>query len=157
MGQPITVTMRAGTRPEIRFFEANRSITGMAIETYTSADEATGDRPPDVLARRLFDLGATKVTVYSNVVTVEAPASAWPELEPKARSRSSTSSSSTATTQVGRSQPGAWKRPFQRSSNSQVTLVADGSRGLHGRRPNENRHLTGSIVRGDRCSSSSCW
>ena len=36
-----------------------------------------------MLARRLFDLGATKVTVYSNVVTVEAPASAWPELEPK--------------------------------------------------------------------------
>ena len=54
MGQPITVTMRAGTRPEMRFFEANRSITGMAIETYPSADEATGDRPPDVLARRLL-------------------------------------------------------------------------------------------------------
>src|ERR1700722_2330059 len=83
MGQPITVTMRAGTRPEMRFFEANRSITGMAIETYISSDQATGARPPDVLARRLFDLGATKVTVYSNVVTVEAAASSWPELEPK--------------------------------------------------------------------------
>ena len=55
----------------------------MAIETYTSADDAAGARPPDVLARRLFDLGATKVTVYSNVVTVEAPAAAWAELEPK--------------------------------------------------------------------------
>jgi len=83
MGQPITVTMREGSRPEVRFFEANRSITGMAIELYASADEAVGDRPPDVLAKRLFDLGATKVTVYSNVVTVEAPASAWPDLEPK--------------------------------------------------------------------------
>ena len=83
MGQPITVTMRAGTRPEVRFFEANRSITGMAIELYANRDAAVGDRPPDVLARRLFDLGATKVTVYSNVVTVEAPASAWPDLEPK--------------------------------------------------------------------------
>jgi hypothetical protein len=83
MGQPITVTMREGSRPEVRFFEANRSITGMAIELYASADEAVGDRPPDVLAQRLFDLGATKVTVYSNVVTVEAPASAWPDLEPK--------------------------------------------------------------------------
>jgi len=82
MGQPITVTMRTGTRPEMRFFEANRSITGMAIETYLHPDAATGARPPDVLARRLFDLGATKVTVYSNVVTVEAPASAWPELAP---------------------------------------------------------------------------
>jgi hypothetical protein len=84
MGQPITVTMRTGTRPETRFFEANRSITGMAIEMYPKADQATGDRPPDVLARRLFDLGATMVTVYSNVVTVEAPPSAWPELEAKA-------------------------------------------------------------------------
>ena len=84
MGQPITVTTRAGTRPDVRFFEANRSLTGMAIETYTSAAAASGARPPDVLARRLFDLGATKVTVYSNVVTVEAPAAAWPALEASA-------------------------------------------------------------------------
>ena len=84
MGQPITVTMRTGTRPEMRFFEANRSLTGMAIETYTNADQAAGARPPDVLAKRLFDLGATKVTIYSNVVTVEAPASAWSDLEAKA-------------------------------------------------------------------------
>ena len=89
MGQPITVTMREGTRPEVRFFEANRSITGMAIETYlTPADasasgEGGGARPPDVLARRLFELGATRVTVYSNVVTVEARASVWPEIAPK--------------------------------------------------------------------------
>jgi hypothetical protein len=83
MGQPITVTMRAGNRPEMRFFEANRSITGMAIEMYPSPGTAVGDRPPDVLARRLFDLGATKVTVYSNVVTVEAPAPSWADLEPR--------------------------------------------------------------------------
>ena len=83
MGQPITVTMREGTRPGVRFFEANRSLTGMAIETYLAPDDATGARPPDVLAHRLFDLGATKVTVYSNVVTVEARAVAWDELAPK--------------------------------------------------------------------------
>src|SRR5258706_15799679 len=83
MGQPITVTMRAGSRPQIRFFEANRSITGMAIEMYTSPDDTVGDRPPDVLARRLFELGATKVTVYSNIVTVEAPNGTWPDLEPR--------------------------------------------------------------------------
>jgi len=75
--------MRAGARPELRFFEANRSITGMAIETYNTAGAAAGARPPDVLAQRLFDLGVTKVTVYSNVVTVDAPASMWPDLEPK--------------------------------------------------------------------------
>jgi len=84
MGQPITVTMRTGTRPNVRFFEANRSITGMATEMYRSGDDLTGARPPDVLAKRLLDLGASKVTVYSNVVTVEAPESAWDGLEPKA-------------------------------------------------------------------------
>jgi len=34
-------------------------------------------------AQRLFALGATKVTVYSNVVTVEALAGAWDALAPK--------------------------------------------------------------------------
>ena len=83
MGQPITVTVRTGARPDIRFFNCNRSITGMAIEVYNDADAASGERPPDVLARRLFDAGATKVTIYSNVVTVEAPADRWTELEPR--------------------------------------------------------------------------
>jgi hypothetical protein len=89
MGQPITVTVRAGARPDVRFFDANRSLTGMAIETYTAADRSDarlteGQRPPDVLARRLFALGARRVTIYSNVVTVEAPATVWDELEPQA-------------------------------------------------------------------------
>jgi hypothetical protein len=84
MGQEITVTVRAGARPDVRFFDANRSLTGMAIETYTAAEPPKGERPPDVLAKRLIDLGAQRVTIYSNVVTVEAPADAWAELEPKA-------------------------------------------------------------------------
>jgi hypothetical protein len=84
MGQPITVTVRAGAAPDVRFFSCNRSITGMAIEVYTPGSERLGgQRPPDVLARRLVDAGATKVTVYSNIVTVEAPAERWPEFEPK--------------------------------------------------------------------------
>src|SRR5260370_38613681 len=83
MGPPITVTMRAGNAPDIRFFDCNRSLTGMAIEVYT-ADSHIGARPPDVLAKRLLDAGATKVTIYSNVATVEAPAGVWPVLEPKA-------------------------------------------------------------------------
>jgi hypothetical protein len=84
MGQPITVSVRAGANPAVRFFDCNRSLTGMAIEVYESAEAATGARPPDVLAKRLFDAGATKVTVYSNVAVVEAPPAAWDELEPKA-------------------------------------------------------------------------
>ena len=83
MGQPITVTVRAGASPDIRFFECNRSLTGMAIEVYT-ADSPVGVRPPDVLARRLLDMGAVKVTIYSTVATVVAPAAAWAALEPKA-------------------------------------------------------------------------
>jgi hypothetical protein len=84
MGQPITVTVRAGSRPDVRFFDTNRSLTGMAIEVYKDAAEAAGERPPDVLARRLLALGAAKVTVYSNVVTVEASPEEWRVLEPKA-------------------------------------------------------------------------
>jgi hypothetical protein len=83
MGQPITVTTRAGAAPNVRFFECNRSLTGMAIEVYTP-ESPIGARPPDVLAKRLLDAGATKVTIYSNVATVEAPADVWPVLEPKA-------------------------------------------------------------------------
>jgi hypothetical protein len=86
MGQPITVTGRAGASPSVWIFDLNRSITGMAIEKYSSADEAKdrGARPPDVLALRLFEAGADHVTIYSNTVTVEAPADRWAELEPKA-------------------------------------------------------------------------
>src|SRR5437762_5147536 len=85
MGQPIMVTVHAGATPEVRFFECNRSLTGMAIEVYTADSEAavSGARPPDVLARRLLEAGASKVTIYSNVVTVEAAPEAWAELEPK--------------------------------------------------------------------------
>ena len=72
MGQPITVAVRPGGRPEVRFFETNRSLTGMAIESYTSGEEASGDRPPDVLARRLFERGGIEsIHIYSNVVTIK--------------------------------------------------------------------------------------
>ncbi len=81
MGQSITVTTRAGSRPTIRFFELNRSITGMDIERYAVRPPDSAVRPPDVLARRLFDRGATSVTVYSSMVTVEAPESVWGSLE----------------------------------------------------------------------------
>ena len=84
MGQPITVTMRAGIAPR------GAVLRGEPVDhrhgdrdVHSRRGRRGGARPPDVLARRLFDLGATKVTVYSNVVTVEAPASAWPDLEAK--------------------------------------------------------------------------
>lgn len=83
MGQEITVTAREGSSPDVRMFDCNRSITGMEIVSYESREAISAGRPPDVLARRLFDLGASKVTVYSNDVIVEAPADRWGELEPK--------------------------------------------------------------------------
>jgi hypothetical protein len=83
MGQPITVTVHKGARPDVRIFDTNRSLTGMALEIYPTREQANGERPPDVVARRLFDLGASHVSVYSNVVTVEADPGAWGVLEPK--------------------------------------------------------------------------
>jgi hypothetical protein len=83
MGQEITVTARPGASPDVRIFATNRSLTGMEIERYTTISDAKGRRPPDVLANRLLGMGATRVTVYSSDVTVEAPAEKWDALEPK--------------------------------------------------------------------------
>ncbi len=83
MGQQITVTEHAGATDSVRQYVLNRSITGMKIERYPNRQAAAGDRPPDVVARRLFDLGAVAVTVYSNVVTVEMAPDDWAGASPK--------------------------------------------------------------------------
>ena len=73
MGQPIAVTRKPSPRPDVVRLEINRSLTGMGHEHYESAAEAaSGERPPDVLARRLFEhSGVTKVYVYGNIIQVE--------------------------------------------------------------------------------------
>ena len=72
MGQPITVVERPTTRPGVVRYEINRSLTGMGHERYRSRDDAIGPRPPDELARRLFDHGGVEaVHIYSNVITVD--------------------------------------------------------------------------------------
>ena len=72
MGQLIRVTERQGSRPGTAVFDLNRSLTGMGHERYRSVADAVGNRPCDVLARRLFEVpGVQAVHVYSNVVTVE--------------------------------------------------------------------------------------
>jgi len=83
MGQQITVTVREGIDPTTRIFDLNRSLTGMGIERYRSVSDVRHGRPPDVLAKRLFRLGARSVTVYSSSVGVTAPVERWVELEPK--------------------------------------------------------------------------
>jgi hypothetical protein len=77
MGQAIVVTAKPGARPGVVMFECNRSLTGMQIERYRQEPDDSRVRPPDVLARQLFDLGATHVTIYSNVVVVEATEDDW--------------------------------------------------------------------------------
>jgi hypothetical protein len=77
MGQPITVTEKAGERADVVRFELNRSLTGMGHERYRADQEIFGDRPPDELARRLFAHGGVEaVHIYSNVVTVDLAAGA---------------------------------------------------------------------------------
>lgn len=72
MGQPITVTQKPTTRSDVVRFELNRSLTGMGHEHYLSASDVTGERPPDVLAARLFEReGIQGVHVFSNEITVD--------------------------------------------------------------------------------------
>ena len=72
MGQPITVVEKPTSRPGVVRFEINRSLTGMGHERYRTPEEIQDDRPPDVLARRLFQRGGVdSVHVYSNVITVD--------------------------------------------------------------------------------------
>jgi hypothetical protein len=79
VGQPITVVQKTTSKPGLVRFEINRTLTGMGHEFFRSADDATGVRPPDELARRLFATGkVTRVHVYSNAVTVQLQSGADP-------------------------------------------------------------------------------
>jgi hypothetical protein len=73
MGQPIVVTeTSSAANPGVRRFETNRALTGMGHERYRTLDDAWGERPPDVLARRLLELGGIDaVHINGNVVTVD--------------------------------------------------------------------------------------
>ncbi len=80
MGQPIAVTQKSSPRPDVVRFEINRSLTGMGHERYRSAADATGERPPDLLARKLFERGGIDaVHVFSNVITVDLAEGASPD------------------------------------------------------------------------------
>lgn len=72
MGQRIRVTERRGAKAGTAVYDLNRSLTGMGHERYRSPADAVGNRPCDVLARRLLEQpGVRAVHIYSNVVTVE--------------------------------------------------------------------------------------
>jgi len=72
MGQPVAVVEKPMSDPDVVRFELNRSLTGMGHEAYPKGTEIAGERPPDVLARRLFEHGGVEhVHIYSNVVTIK--------------------------------------------------------------------------------------
>lgn len=72
MGQPITVVEKPTSTKGVVRFETNRSLTGMGHEHYRSAADATGVRPPDELARRLFATGGVdNVHIYGNIITID--------------------------------------------------------------------------------------
>lgn len=75
MGQPVSVIEKPTGRPGVIRYETNRNFTGMGHERYSSSVPVEGDRPPDVLARRLFERGGVQtVHVYGGVVTVQLDA-----------------------------------------------------------------------------------
>jgi hypothetical protein len=72
MGQPVTVIEKPSSRAGIVRFEINRALTGTGHEVYLPDREITGDRPPDVLAKRLFERGGIdRIHINSNVITIE--------------------------------------------------------------------------------------
>ncbi len=73
MGQPIIVNEKPSvTHPGMVRFETNRALTGMGHERYPSREAAVGTRPPDELARRLFDHGGVgAVHINGNIITVD--------------------------------------------------------------------------------------
>ncbi|MCQ3806638.1 MAG: hypothetical protein OXB92_05180 [Acidimicrobiaceae bacterium] len=82
MGQPVTFIRSSSPRPGVVRFELNRSLTGMGHETYRAGDEIIGERPPDVLARRIFALGnVSTIHMYSSMVTLTLATTEQSDLE----------------------------------------------------------------------------
>lgn len=72
MGQPVSVIEKPSSRPGVVRYELNRTLTGMGHERYRHDRPVEGERPPDVLARRLFEVGGVEaIHINSNVVTVD--------------------------------------------------------------------------------------
>ncbi|MEY4174666.1 MAG: hypothetical protein RI900_1831 [Actinomycetota bacterium] len=72
MGQQIAVVAKPSRIPGVVRYEANRNLTGMGHETFTSADQAIGPRPAAALARLLLGTGrVSSVHVHGNMVTVD--------------------------------------------------------------------------------------
>lgn len=72
MGQPVTVIERHSARGGVVRYELNRVLSGMGHERYRPGDVIVGDRPVDVLARRLLERGGIdSIHVNGSVVTLD--------------------------------------------------------------------------------------
>ncbi len=72
MGQPVSVIEKHARRGGVVRYELNRVLTGTGHEIYRSGQQIDGVRPPDVLARRIFEHGGVEtVSVNGSVVTVD--------------------------------------------------------------------------------------
>jgi hypothetical protein len=72
MGQLITVTEKPSARHGVVRFETNRAITGMGHERYRSIEDVVENRPPDVVARQLFETGRiAALHIHGNIITAE--------------------------------------------------------------------------------------
>ncbi len=84
MGLAINVKEYPTATSGVFRFECDRNFTGMAHERYDSLADVIFDRPPDRLARLLFERGGVKnVHIYGNQVTVAtAPGSTTDGIAP---------------------------------------------------------------------------
>lgn len=72
MGQDITVEALPSTGESTYVYSLNRSLTGMDIFGYENVDDVPEDNDPaNILSRKLLELGANSVSIYSNVVTIK--------------------------------------------------------------------------------------
>jgi hypothetical protein len=72
MGQQIAVVAKPSHTPGVMRYEANRNLTGMGHELFTSMADAHGPRPAALLARRLLGTGQVAgVHVFGNMITVD--------------------------------------------------------------------------------------
>lgn len=71
MGQPVSVIEKPSNQGGVVRYEINRTLTGMGHERYLADQVVEGDRPPDELARRLFERGGIDgIHINSNMITV---------------------------------------------------------------------------------------
>ena len=67
MGQVINVDVRREpSASDVRYFEMDRSLTGMGLKEYFSPQDAKTDHADDELAKRLFEIDGVRRRIFNN-------------------------------------------------------------------------------------------